>query len=121
MDEDGYLYVVDRIKDVINSGGVLVSSREVEECLYQHEAVAEVAVFALPHPRWVEAVAACVVLKRETRAEEQGLLAHARAALAPYKVPKRIVLVTDLPRNTAGKLLKRQLREDYAGLFGAGL
>ncbi|MDW3684051.1 fatty acyl-CoA synthetase [Cupriavidus sp. CV2] len=121
MDEDGYLYVVDRIKDVINSGGVLVSSREVEECLYQHEAVAEVAVFALPHPRWVEAVAACVVLKRETRAEEDALLAHARAALAPYKVPKRIVLVIDLPRNTAGKLLKRQLREDYAGLFGAGL
>ncbi|MGT2489946.1 AMP-binding enzyme [Cupriavidus basilensis] len=63
MDEAGYLYVVDRIKDVINSGGVLVSSREVEECLYQHEGVAEVAVFALPHPKWVEAVAACVVLR----------------------------------------------------------
>ncbi|WP_059415818.1 fatty acyl-CoA synthetase [Cupriavidus basilensis] len=128
MDEAGYLYVVDRIKDVINSGGVLVSSREVEECLYQHEAVAEVAVFALPHPKWVEAVAACVVLRRDARARqddggdgarEEALLAHARAALAPFKVPKRIVFVADLPRNTAGKLLKRQLREDYAGLFGA--
>ncbi|WP_454727306.1 MULTISPECIES: fatty acyl-CoA synthetase [Cupriavidus] len=126
LDEAGYLYVVDRIKDVINSGGVLVSSREVEECLYQHEAVAEVAVFALPHPKWVEAVAACVVLRRDARARQDGegaqeetLLAHARAALAPFKVPKRIVFVADLPRNTAGKLLKRQLREEYASLFGA--
>jgi len=117
MDEAGYLYVVDRIKDVINSGGVLVSSREVEECLYTHDAVGEVAVVALPHPKWVEAVAACVVLKRGNRTCEEDLLAHARASLAAFKVPKRIVFVSDLPRNTAGKLLKRQLRDDYAGLF----
>ncbi|MFJ4293703.1 acyl-CoA synthetase [Cupriavidus sp. NPDC089707] len=117
MDAEGYLYVVDRIKDVINSGGVLVSSREVEECLYTHGAVAEAAVFALPHPKWVEAVAACVVRKRGQEASEDALIAHARQALAPFKVPKRIVFVDDLPRNTAGKLLKRQLREDYAQLF----
>lgn len=117
MDAEGYLYVVDRIKDVINSGGVLVSSREVEECLYTHPAVAEAAVFALQHPKWVEAVTACVVLKRDTQASEEELLAHARDALAPFKVPKRVVFVADLPRNTAGKLLKRQLREDYATLF----
>ncbi|SPA41485.1 Acyl-CoA synthetase (AMP-forming)/AMP-acid ligase II [Cupriavidus taiwanensis] len=120
MDAEGYLYVVDRIKDVINSGGVLVSSREVEECLYTHGAVAEAAVFALPHPKWVEAVTACVVRKRgHEAATEDELIAHARQALAPFKVPKRIVFVADLPRNTAGKLLKRQLREDYAQLFGA--
>lgn len=120
MDDEGYLYVVDRIKDVINSGGVLVSSREVEECLYTHGAVAEAAVFALPHPKWVEAVTACVVRKRgHDDATEEALIAHARQALAPFKVPKRIVFVADLPRNTAGKLLKRQLREDYAQLFGA--
>jgi fatty-acyl-CoA synthase len=118
MDEAGYLYVVDRIKDVINSGGVLVSSREVEECLYTHPAVAEVAVFALSHPKWVEAVTACVVLKRDATACEEALVAHARNALAPFKVPKRVVFVADLPRNTAGKLLKRKLREDYAALFG---
>lgn len=120
MDAEGYLYVVDRIKDVINSGGVLVSSREVEECLYTHGAVAEAAVFALAHPKWVEAVTACVVRKRgHEGATEDELIAHARQALAPFKVPKRIVFVADLPRNTAGKLLKRQLREDYAQLFGA--
>ncbi|SOZ19007.1 Acyl-CoA synthetase (AMP-forming)/AMP-acid ligase II [Cupriavidus taiwanensis] len=120
MDAEGYLYVVDRIKDVINSGGVLVSSREVEECLYTHGAVAEAAVFALPHPKWVEAVTACVVRKRgHDDATEEALIAHARQALATFKVPKRIVFVADLPRNTAGKLLKRQLREDYAQLFGA--
>jgi len=117
MDEEGYLYVVDRIKDVINSGGVLVSSREVEECLYTHPAVAEAAVFALPHPKWVEAVTACVVLRRESQASEDDLIAHARKTLAPFKVPKRVVFVADLPRNTAGKLLKRKLREDYAALF----
>lgn len=120
LDADGYLYVVDRIKDVINTGGVLVSSREVEECLYTHPAVAEAAVFALPHARWVEAVTACVVLRRENQASEEDLLAHARKSLAPFKVPKRVVFVADLPRNTAGKLLKRQLREDYADLFGDG-
>jgi fatty-acyl-CoA synthase len=119
MDEAGYLYVVDRIKDVINSGGVLVSSREVEECLYTHGAVAEAAVFALPHPKWVEAVAACVVLKRDSSASEEELVAHARERLAAFKVPKRVVFVADLPRNTAGKLLKRQLREDYSALFEA--
>lgn len=118
LDAEGYLYVVDRIKDVINTGGVLVSSREVEECLYTHPAVAEAAVFALPHVKWVEAVTACVVLRRESQASEEDLLAHARKSLAPFKVPKRVVFVADLPRNTAGKLLKRQLREDYAGLFG---
>lgn len=117
MDEAGYLYVVDRIKDVINSGGVLVSSREVEECLYTHASVGEVAVIALPHPRWVEAVVACVVRKPGGGVSEDALLEHARASLAAYKVPKRIVFVDDLPRNTAGKLLKRQLRDDYAALF----
>lgn len=116
-DAEGYLYVVDRIKDVINTGGVLVSSREVEECLYKHEAVAEAAVIGLPHPKWVEAIAALVVLKAEIKADEAALIDHARAQLAYFKVPKRVLFVTSLPVNPSGKILKRELRREYAALF----
>ncbi len=113
-DEAGYLYVVDRLKDVINTGGIVVSSREIEETLFTHPAVYEAAVIALPDERWVEAIAAVVVLRPGARAEEAELLAHARASLAPFKVPKRIIFTDALPRNTAGKLLKRQLRATYS-------
>ncbi|GAA2779023.1 acyl-CoA synthetase [Saccharopolyspora taberi] len=111
-DEEGYYYVVDRIKDVINTGGVLVASREVEDALYAHPAVAEVAVVAVPDPKWVEAVAAVVVAKADVTEDE--LVAHARRSLAGFKVPKRIRFVDDLPRNSSGKLLKRVLREQFA-------
>ncbi|WP_031465253.1 acyl-CoA synthetase [Sciscionella sediminilitoris] len=115
-DEDGYLYVVDRIKDVINTGGVLVASREVEDALYTHPAVAEVAVIATPDERWIEAVTAIVVVQSGTDSavDEAALLEHARASLPGYKVPKRVHLVDALPRNASGKLLKRELR----GRFG---
>ncbi len=113
-DEAGYLYVVDRLKDVINTGGIVVSSREIEETLFAHPAVYEAAVIALPDDRWVEAIAAVVVLRPGERADEAELLAHARATLAPFKVPKRIIFTDALPRNTAGKLLKRQLRATYS-------
>lgn len=119
IDEHGYITVVDRIKDVINTGGVLVASREVEDVLYTHEAVAEVAVVGVPDERWIEAVAAFVVLKEElpTSGGQRGssiedeLIAHARARLAGYKTPKQIHLVEALPRNQSGKLLKRVLRD----------
>ncbi|MBX5465287.1 MAG: acyl-CoA synthetase [Clostridia bacterium] len=114
LDEEGYLYVVDRVKDVINTGGVLVASREVEEALYTHPAVSEVAVIALPDPKWIEAVTAVVVLKRGASAGEEELIAHARARLAPFKVPKRVLFVDDLPRNASGKILKRELRDRFA-------
>ena len=115
MDAEGYITIVDRLKDVINTGGVLVASREVEEALFTHEAVSEVAVIAVPDPKWVEAVAAVVVLRAGMTASEAELEAHARELLASYKVPKRIIFTDHLPKNTAGKLLKRQLRAIYSG------
>ncbi len=115
FDDEGFLYVVDRIKDVINTGGVLVASRDVEEALFTHPAVSEVAAIALPDPKWIEAVAAVVVLRAGMAADEAELIAHARKTLAPFKLPKRIIFVDDLPRNTAGKLLKRELRRIHGG------
>ena len=110
FDEDGYLYIVDRIRDVINTGGVLVASREVEEILFMHPAVSEVAVVGLPDDKWIEAVTAFVVLRPGHDADATALLSLARQHLAPFKVPKKVVFVDNLPRNTAGKLLKRELR-----------
>ncbi|MBN8928229.1 MAG: acyl-CoA synthetase [Rhodospirillales bacterium 69-11] len=114
FDEEGYLYIVDRIRDVINTGGVLVASREVEEALFTHPAVSEVAVVGLPDDKWIEAVSAFVVLRPGHEADEATLIAHARQHLAPFKLPKKVVFVDTLPRNTAGKLLKRELRRTYA-------
>ncbi|HVY16623.1 MAG TPA: fatty acyl-CoA synthetase [Rhodopila sp.] len=113
FDEDGYLYIVDRIRDVINTGGVLVASREVEEVLFTHAAVSEVAVVGLPDEKWIEAVTAFVTLRPGHDVDEAVLIAHARQHLAPFKLPKRVVFVETLPRNTAGKLLKRELRKQY--------
>lgn len=113
MDEAGYLTIVDRVKDVINSGGIVVSSREVEECLYRHPAVSEVAVIAMPDARLVEAVAAVVKLKEGQHPDEAELIEHARAHLAHFKAPRRVFFCQDLPRNASGKLLKRQLRQTY--------
>lgn len=110
-DEQGFLYVVDRIKDVINTGGVLVASREVEDALYTHPAVAEVAVIAVPDPKWVEAIAAVVVVKDAVT--EAELIDHVRGHLAGFKVPKRVHVVEELPRNASGKLLKRVLRDTF--------
>ncbi len=109
MDEEGYITVVDRIKDVINTGGVLVASREVEDALYAHPAVAEAAVIGTPDPKWVEAVTAIVVAKADV--SEADLIAHVRARLAAFKVPKAIFFVDELPRNASGKILKRELRQ----------
>ena len=113
FDEGGYLYITDRIKDIIKTGGVVVAGREVEECLYTHPAVAEVAVIGLPDARWIEAVVAVVALKQGAAASAEELIAHVHERLAPFKVPKRVVFVDDLPRNASGKLLKRELRERY--------
>jgi fatty-acyl-CoA synthase len=101
---------------------VLVASREVEEALCTHPSVAEVAVIAVPDPKWIEAVAAVVVLRGDPPTDiEAVLLAHARVHLAAYKVPKRIILADSLPKNTAGKLLKRELRQIYAGTDSGAL
>ncbi|PTM93138.1 acyl-CoA synthetase [Streptomyces sp. VMFN-G11Ma] len=112
-DAHGYYTIVDRVKDVINSGGVLVPSRQVEDALYTHEGVAEVAVIGLPDERWIEAVTAVVVPRGEV--SEQDLIAHVREKLAHFKAPKRVEFVDELPRNASGKILKRELRNRFAG------
>ncbi|GAA3515578.1 fatty acyl-CoA synthetase [Dietzia aurantiaca] len=111
-DSEGFLEVVDRIKDVINTGGVLVASREVEDAVYRDERVAEVAVIGTPDPKWIEAVTAVVVLKDGADATQDEIIDGTRAHLAPFKVPKRVVFVDELPRNQSGKLLKRELRQN---------
>ncbi|MFJ6567730.1 acyl-CoA synthetase [Streptomyces sp. NPDC091292] len=110
-DAEGFLTVVDRVKDVINSGGVLIASRQVEDALYTHPAVAETAVIGLPDARWIEAVTAVVV--RGGEVTEDALIAHARERLTAFKAPKRIVFVDALPRNASGKILKRELRDRF--------
>lgn len=132
-DTEGYFTVVDRVKDVINSGGVLVASRQVEDVLHEHPQVAEVAVIGLPDERWIEAVTAVVVLRSDgpegtggtagtggaggepggAGVGEQELIAAARARLAPFKAPKRVMFVDALPRNASGKVLKRELRARF--------
>lgn len=114
LDDEGYLYVVDRVKDVIKTGGVIVASREVEDAIFTHPAVSEVAVIGLPDPKWIEAVTALVVLRPGQEVGIDELVAHARERLAPYKVPKAVHFVDALPRNTAGKILKRTLRQEFA-------
>jgi long-chain acyl-CoA synthetase len=112
MDKHAFLYLVDRAKDMIVSGGENVYSTEVEEVLYRHPAVLEAAVFGVPDTRWGEAVHAVVVPRAQVTPEE--LIEHCRAAIAGYKVPKEVEIRTDpLPKSGAGKVLKRELRAPY--------
>jgi fatty-acyl-CoA synthase len=114
IDAQHFITIVDRKKDVINTGGVVVASREVEDQIYTHPAVKEVAVVATPDPKWIEAVTAIVVLKPGARATAEELIAHTRQRLAPFKVPKVVHFVADLPRNASGKILKRELRSRFS-------
>ncbi|MGP5317635.1 fatty acyl-CoA synthetase [Arthrobacter rhombi] len=111
-DAQGYIQVVDRIKDVINTGGVLVPPREVEDCIYELPEVAEVAVVGISDERWIEAITAVIVLKDGASLTAEGVRAHVRSRIADYKVPKRVDFVAELPRNQSGKLLKRELRAE---------
>lgn len=116
VDDDGYLTIVDRKKDMISSGGENVASREVEEVLYAHPAVAEVAVIGLPDEKWIERVCAVVVVRDgESTAELPAtLLAYARERMAGFKAPKQVELIDALPKNPSGKILKRELREQFS-------
>jgi fatty-acyl-CoA synthase len=120
IDEDGYLTVVDRKKDMIKTGGENVASREVEEALYALDGVAEVAVFGITHPLWIEAVTAVVVPKPGVTLTEDEVTAHARTVLAGYKRPKYVIFADALPKNPSGKILKKDLRARYAGLAAEG-
>ena len=113
VDDEGYITVVDRKKDMIKTGGENVASREVEEAIYQLSAVSEVAVIGLPDPIWIEAVTAIVVSKPGQSLSESAVIDHCRQRLARFKVPKRVIFVDNLPKNPSGKLLKRELRETF--------
>ncbi len=115
LDADGYLTIVDRVKDMIKTGGENVASREVEETIYRLPAVSEVAVVGLPDPRWIEAVTAIVVVKSGQTLDEETVIKHCAGAMAHFKVPKRVIFVDGLPKNPSGKLLKRELRKRFLG------
>ena len=120
LDEEGCLTVVDRKKDMVNSGGENVSGREVEEVLHAHPSVAEAAVFGVPHPYWIEAVTAVVVARPGERVSAEEITAHCGERLAGFKVPKYVVVAAALPKNPSGKILKRELRDTYGHLGADG-
>jgi len=113
VDSENYLVISDRKKDVIITGGENVSSIEVEDCLYQHPAVAEAAVIGVPDDKWGETVKALVVLRTADGATEAELIEHCRARLAHFKCPTSVELQDALPRTATGKLQKFKLREPY--------
>ena len=114
QDADGYFYILDRLKDMMVTGGENVYSGEVEAVLYEHPAVREAAVFGIPDPQWGELVMGCVVLKPGEVLSASDLMAYCRRSLANYKIPRRIeFLDTELPKSGSGKILKRILRERY--------
>jgi len=113
LDDEGYLYITDRKKDMIISGGENIYPREVEDVLFSHEAVHSAAVIGIPDKRWGEQVHAIVVLHPDSTIQEMDLLVYARDNLAGYKVPKSVEFVEELPVNATGKVLKKILREPY--------
>jgi long-chain acyl-CoA synthetase len=116
MDEDGYIYVVDRMKDMIITGGEKVYSIEVENVLAQHQAVLQCAIIGIPDPQWGEAVHAIVVVKPSTKLESPDLISFCRERIGGYKCPRSVDVRTDpLPMSGAGKILKRELRRPFWG------
>jgi fatty-acyl-CoA synthase len=117
MDEEGYVTIVDRKKDMINTGGVNVSSREVEETLYQLDGVSEVAVISIPDPYWIEAVSAIIVPKKGAELTEEKVIQFCKEKMSKYKVPKYVDITDELPKNPSGKVLKRSLRDKYENFW----
>jgi len=114
LDDEGYLYIVDRSKDMIISGGENIYPREIEEVLFGHEAVADAAVIGVPNDKgWGEEVKACVVRKPDTELDEAAVIAFCRERLAGYKCPKSVDFIEEIPRNLSGKVLKKDLRAPY--------
>jgi long-chain acyl-CoA synthetase len=112
-DEEGYIYIADRKKDMIISGGENVYPREIEEVLYRHPAVLEAAVIGVPDEYWVEKVHAVIALKKGQEATAEEIIAFCKKNIAGYKTPKSVEFVDALPKNPAGKILKRELRDKY--------
>jgi acyl-CoA synthetase (AMP-forming)/AMP-acid ligase II len=113
LDADGYLYIHDRVKDMIISGGENIYPAEVENAIYAHPKVADVAVIGVPDAKWGEAVKACVVIKPGEALSADEVIAHARTQIAGYKCPKSVDFIAALPRNPSGKILRRELRAPY--------
>ena len=113
LDDGRYLFLVDRKKDMIVSGGVNIYTKEIEAVLYQHPAVLEAAVIALPDEQWGEAVTAVVVCKPGESLADDAIADHCRGRIADFKKPRRVVFVDELPKNPSGKILKRDLRERF--------
>jgi long-chain acyl-CoA synthetase len=113
MDSDGYLYIRDRVKDMIVSGGENIYPREVEEVLSEHPAVLEVAVIGVPDQRWGETVKAVVAVREGMGVTPEQLVAFCRSRLGGFKLPRSVDFVQALPRNAVGKVLKWELRERY--------
>jgi acyl-CoA synthetase (AMP-forming)/AMP-acid ligase II len=118
-DEEGFFFLVDRRKDMIITGGENVYSAEVERAIYECPLVSEVAVIGVPHPTWVETVAAMVVLREPGSMTEDDVKAWCRDRLAGYKCPRYVELRDDLPKSTIGKILKHQIREEWAARSAA--
>ncbi|GIP63249.1 acyl-CoA synthetase [Virgibacillus pantothenticus] len=116
MDEEGYITIVDRKKDMINTGGVNVSSREVEETIYLLEGVSEVAVISIPDAYWIEAVTAIIIPKKDTQLTKEMVKTFCKERLSTFKVPKYILFTDTLPKNPSGKVLKRKLRDQYGDI-----
>ena len=113
LDDEGYLYIYDRVKDMIVSGGENIYPAEVESAIYGHSAVQDVAVIGVPSEKWGEAVKAVVVLKAGETLLEAELIRYTREHVAGYKAPKSVDFVAELPRNASGKLLKKDIRAPY--------
>ena len=114
FDEDGYLFIVDRLKDMIITGGENVYPREVEEALYTHPDVQECAVVGLPDKEYGERVTAFIIAKQDIKPDPAALKAYLKTKLAGFKVPKEYIQVDELPKNPAGKILKREIRQQFA-------
>ncbi|WP_134604435.1 long-chain-fatty-acid--CoA ligase [Pseudomonas aeruginosa] len=121
IDEKGYLFIYDRKKDMIITGGENVYPAEVENILYSHPEIADVAVIGVPDEQWGEAVKAVAVLKPGSSLTAEELIAHARGKVASFKIPKSVDFVSDLPRNATGKVLRRLIREPYWKAQGRGV
>lgn len=113
MDEDGYLYLVDRKSDMIISGGFNVYPAEVENALYEHPAVLEAGVVSVPDPKWGETVKAVVVLRDGHAVSQEALIAHCRERLAHFKAPRSVDFVDELPKSGVGKILRRVIKARY--------